>query len=121
MVELGLENTFQDLSIGHEVFFHPRPGFEQKEGSQSWSFYVVTRGRVPGIYTHWEDASPQIHRFPGAVHKKVYRLVGSHQCMGQRSSSAYSACPIDAAIHTFLKDIRTRSRSTFHSSPRAAH
>ncbi|KAJ7789966.1 hypothetical protein B0H14DRAFT_3502248 [Mycena olivaceomarginata] len=70
MVELGLENTFQDLSIGHEVFFHPRPGFEQKEGSQSWSFYVVTRGRVPGIYTHWEDASPQIHRFPGAVHKK---------------------------------------------------
>ncbi|KAJ7784056.1 hypothetical protein B0H14DRAFT_2630668 [Mycena olivaceomarginata] len=58
MVELGLENTFQDLSIGHEVFFHPRPGFEQKEGSQSWGFYVVTRGRVPGIYTHC------------AVHKK---------------------------------------------------
>ncbi|KAJ7824864.1 hypothetical protein B0H14DRAFT_3468917 [Mycena olivaceomarginata] len=78
MVELGLEHTFQDLSIGHEVFFHPRPGFEQKEGSQSGGFYVVTRGGfyvvtrgcVPGIYTHWEDASPQIHRFPGAVHKK---------------------------------------------------
>lgn len=32
--------------------------------------YAVKSGRVPGIYHNWNDASPQVECYPGAVHKK---------------------------------------------------
>ncbi|KAJ7813105.1 hypothetical protein B0H14DRAFT_3478265 [Mycena olivaceomarginata] len=50
MVELGLEHTFQDLSIGHEVFFHLRPGFERKglkAGVSMWSLAAHARPTDP--------------------------------------------------------------------------
>ena len=30
-------------------------------------FYAVWKGRNPGVYARWEDASFQIHKFPGAI------------------------------------------------------
>ncbi|KAJ7673496.1 hypothetical protein B0H14DRAFT_2656891 [Mycena olivaceomarginata] len=53
-----------------EPFFHPRQGFEDKQGSETFEFYVVIQGHVPGIYTHWEDASVQVIGFKKSVHKK---------------------------------------------------
>jgi hypothetical protein len=50
---MDLEHTFNSLKLTPDLtFFHPRKGFEDKRGSESFDFYVVTRGRVPGIYTH---------------------------------------------------------------------
>ncbi|KAJ7815942.1 hypothetical protein B0H14DRAFT_3475710 [Mycena olivaceomarginata] len=58
---MDLEHAFNSLKLTPDLtFFHPRKGFEDKRGSESFDFYVVTRGRVPGIYTHWEDASTQL-------------------------------------------------------------
>jgi ribonuclease HI len=34
-------------------------------GKQKW--YVVLKGRIPGIYTQWEDAKAQISGFPAAL------------------------------------------------------
>jgi hypothetical protein len=48
-----IDDVFRGLTISQDPFFFPRQGFEAKKGSESWNFYVVTRGRVPGIYTHW--------------------------------------------------------------------
>ena len=32
-------------------------------------WYVVLKGKVPGIYTNWDDAKRNVHDFPGAVYK----------------------------------------------------
>ncbi|KAJ7356960.1 hypothetical protein DFH08DRAFT_954271 [Mycena albidolilacea] len=47
-----LDNMFEQLKL-EDLPFHPRRGFEHTRGSETWEFYVVTRGHVPGIYTHW--------------------------------------------------------------------
>ncbi|KAJ7802061.1 hypothetical protein B0H14DRAFT_3488876 [Mycena olivaceomarginata] len=70
MVDISLESAFHSLEINLEPFFHPRKGFESRRGSETENFYVVMEGRIPGIYTHWEDASPQVNAYRGAVHKK---------------------------------------------------
>ncbi|KAJ7824907.1 hypothetical protein B0H14DRAFT_2596940 [Mycena olivaceomarginata] len=72
MVKLGLEHTFQDLSIGHEVFLSSAPGLRTEGRVSKWGFLCghSRRGRFYHSDIFREDASPQIHRFPGAVHKK---------------------------------------------------
>ena len=32
-------------------------------------FYVVAIGKIPGIYTNWEDTKEQIHGFSGDLYK----------------------------------------------------
>ena len=32
-------------------------------------FYAIKNGRVPGIYTTWDEAKVQVERFPGADYK----------------------------------------------------
>jgi viroplasmin and RNaseH domain-containing protein len=32
-------------------------------------WYVVYRGRVPGVYTRWSEVNEQVDRFPGKNHK----------------------------------------------------
>ncbi|KAJ7803737.1 hypothetical protein B0H14DRAFT_3487098 [Mycena olivaceomarginata] len=71
MVGTTLEDTFKNLSLSTpKSFFYPRKGFEDKQGSETFEFYVVTKGHAPGIYTHWEDASVQVTGFKKSVHKK---------------------------------------------------
>jgi hypothetical protein len=53
MVDTTLDNAFNGLKIGNRWCFYPREGFEMRQGSEKDWFYVVTSGRVPGIYTHW--------------------------------------------------------------------
>ncbi|KAJ7805529.1 hypothetical protein B0H14DRAFT_2611299 [Mycena olivaceomarginata] len=86
MVNITIERTFDKLTLSTaKVFFYPRKGFEDKQGSKMFEFYVVSKGHVPGIYTHWcmvfylfgpgltndrEDASVQVTGFKKSVHKK---------------------------------------------------
>lgn len=34
------------------------------------NFYGVKAGRIPGIYTNWNDCNEQIHKFPNALYKR---------------------------------------------------
>ncbi|KAJ7866794.1 hypothetical protein B0H14DRAFT_3442185 [Mycena olivaceomarginata] len=70
MVDLALESALSSLQLSDQSSFYPRQGFEHTWGSETAPFYVVTQGRIPGIYTHWEEASHQVNRFPSAVHKR---------------------------------------------------
>ncbi|KAJ6480219.1 hypothetical protein C8R45DRAFT_1100808 [Mycena sanguinolenta] len=89
MVEQGLESAIEALNLSNEPFFHPWPSFEDTRRSEGHKFYVVLRGRVPGIYSHWrvsmsliwcgglimsetsrEEASKQVVGFANAVYKK---------------------------------------------------
>ena len=50
------------------------PGHRQATLSglaQSMEWYVVSRGRRPGCYATWSEASLQVHSFPGGVAKRV--------------------------------------------------
>ena len=38
------------------------------------SYYAVRIGRVPGIYTNWNDASAQVKGYSGSIFKKFYSL-----------------------------------------------
>ncbi|KAF8139164.1 hypothetical protein K438DRAFT_1996296 [Mycena galopus ATCC 62051] len=70
MEDNALESAFEALRVATEPPFYPRLGFEYLRGSETHSFYVVTEGRVPGIYTHWVDAAPQVAGFSNSVYKK---------------------------------------------------
>jgi hypothetical protein len=52
-MHITLDNAFDRLKLEDGWPFHPRKGFEHTRGSETWDFYVVMRGRVPGIYRHW--------------------------------------------------------------------
>ena len=54
-------------------------------------FYVVKRGRIPGIYKTWPECEAQIKNYPNAIHKsfKNYQdainFLNNSQTCGQRS------------------------------------
>ena len=33
------------------------------------TWYVIFKGRVPGVYEHWDDAHRQVNRFKGNLYK----------------------------------------------------
>ncbi|KAF8208555.1 hypothetical protein K438DRAFT_1961157 [Mycena galopus ATCC 62051] len=71
MADKTLDSALQGLQLtGEDLVFHPRKGFEDRRGSEQYHFYVITAGRMPGIYTHWEDATRQVSGFSNAVYKK---------------------------------------------------
>ena len=37
-------------------------------------YYVVKKGRKPGIYTNWETCKRMVDGFPGAVYKSFRTL-----------------------------------------------
>jgi hypothetical protein len=59
----------------------PPPVKSQKKSSPKAAaadkkyYYAVAKGRVPGVYTDWGQASKQVNRFSGAVHKKFKSCV----------------------------------------------
>jgi ribonuclease HI len=46
------------------------------------TYYAVISGRVPGIYTCWKDASPQVNFYPGAIFKKFTSRKEAEEFMG---------------------------------------
>lgn len=42
-------------------------------------YYVVLRGRTPGIYTTWNEAKEQIYKFKGALYKSFDTLEEAQQ------------------------------------------
>ncbi|KAJ7870753.1 hypothetical protein B0H14DRAFT_3439845 [Mycena olivaceomarginata] len=109
-MHITLDSAFNQLKLEEDSSFHPRRGSEHLRGSETWDFYVVTRGRVPGIYTHWpkrEDASIQVDKFRSSTHKK-YR----------GWSSAMSAFDDARRPSTYDVDFRPPSAPTPSTPPR---
>jgi len=48
-------------------------------------FYVVWKGREPGIYNRWEDCKAQIDGFPGQVYKSFKTRQLAEQAFGSES------------------------------------
>ena len=51
--------------------------FQQKNngvGSNNFSFFVVFRGRLPGIYSYWSDVLQQVENFPSSSWKGFHSL-----------------------------------------------
>lgn len=59
------------------------------------SFYAVRIGRVPGIYTSWEECLTQVHQYPGAVYKKFKTAEEAEAFLAGKSgaAAAFSATP----------------------------
>ncbi|KAJ6471043.1 hypothetical protein C8R45DRAFT_1218232 [Mycena sanguinolenta] len=91
MAQINVETAFSRLQIADEDFFRPRRGHEHTRGSETTSFYVVTVGQVPGVYTHWEDVSRQVVGYPNCSFKK------------HRGWSAAMTAWDDASTQTSLK------------------
>jgi hypothetical protein len=54
----------QDLRGANCCLLKPDPAV-------SWfRYYAVARGKVPGLYQHWDSAKEQVFRYPGACQKK---------------------------------------------------
>ncbi|KAJ7200892.1 hypothetical protein GGX14DRAFT_400494 [Mycena pura] len=69
IVSAMMHNTLT-TELEQTVQFYPRRGYEGRRGSADFTFYVVQRGYCPGIYTHWEDAAPQVTGFKNCCYKK---------------------------------------------------
>ncbi|KAJ7786999.1 hypothetical protein B0H14DRAFT_2629889 [Mycena olivaceomarginata] len=65
-MHITLDSTFNRLKLEEDSSFHPRRGSEHLRGSETWDFYVVTRGRVPGIYTHCKKGGHLYSGLPSA-------------------------------------------------------
>ncbi|KAI0762190.1 ribonuclease H-like domain-containing protein [Trametes elegans] len=50
-------------------------------------FYAVARGRVPGVYTTWDDCQSQTAGFPGNRHQKFATLGQAQQYLAQNGVS----------------------------------
>ncbi|KAF7324230.1 hypothetical protein MSAN_02532000 [Mycena sanguinolenta] len=115
MVELDLGNAFDALDLSQEPFFYPRPGSEDTRGSETHKFYVVFVGRVPGVYTHWEEAAAQVVSFSNAVYKKHAgwsAAVGAWNARRQILSELHPR-----AVHTTLSEPQSRAVPTAPSKP----
>ena len=42
-------------------------------------YYVVIKGRTPGIYTNWEDCKAQVNGFKGAKYKRFKSIQEAQQ------------------------------------------
>ncbi len=49
-------------------------------------FYVVWKGKVPGIYTSWEECKAQTDGFPGAEYKSFKTRQAAEEAFGKLSS-----------------------------------
>ncbi|KAJ7862663.1 hypothetical protein B0H14DRAFT_3444601 [Mycena olivaceomarginata] len=88
-----LDSAFDNLQLDNNVDFYPRRGFEHTRGSENWYFYVVTRGHVAGIYTHWEEAWLQIDGYKHNAYKKYHGWVAATSAfeLGRLPSTSVNA------------------------------
>jgi len=68
-------------------------------GSKKRKFYVVRRGRVPGIYTDWDSTQAQVQGFPAAEYKSFGTLQEA-EAYARGIAPAAAATPAAAAPPT---------------------
>eukprot|EP00041_Stephanoeca_diplocostata_P014866 m.281005 g.281005 ORF g.281005 m.281005 type:complete len:352 (+) comp19834_c0_seq3:235-1290(+) len=51
---------------GQQRMFAAMPKFKK---STTRKYYAVRKGRIPGVYSSWNECQEQVHRFTGAIHK----------------------------------------------------
>ena len=63
------------------------------------TWYVVYKGRVPGVYDDWEDCRRQVHRFSGNSYKGYNTMAEA-----------------EARYARYLAGVRTRNRMKTYTS-----
>lgn len=72
-------------------------------GKSKKKYYVVWRGRVPGVYDDWSDAEEQILSFPGAKYKSFSSPQEAAEAFRQGMDKD------DASLGSFLMGLRQRA------------
>ena len=73
-------------------------------------FYSVVIGRIPGLYTTWEDCETQVSKYPGAIFKAFCSREEAHEYLVQHCTGvAISLPPIPPPA--------TKKRKQFTESP----
>ncbi|MDE5779337.1 MAG: ribonuclease H family protein [Lachnospiraceae bacterium] len=49
-------------------------------------YYVVVKGKMPGIYLTWEDCRAQVEHFPGAVYKGFNAIAEAEEFLASHST-----------------------------------
>lgn len=66
-------------------------------------FYVVWKGRTPGIFTSWADCKAQVDQFTGARYKSFPTQMEAEQAFGKGSTTPFSGSarkPTGSAVKT---------------------
>ena len=68
------------------------------------NWYVVYKGRVPGVYEHWEDYQKQVNKFKGNNYKG-YKTKKEAEAQWSRSNgmrTGYIVIPLLLIMTVFL-------------------
>jgi ribonuclease HI len=71
-------------------------------------YYAVYKGRIPGVYTSWDDAKAQVTGFPGAVYKRFADEVRAEAFVKYGGGLADTETPADdikSVLQTPLKSL----------------
>ena len=58
-------------------------------------FYVVKKGRNPGIYTTWAECLREVDKFSGAVYKSYKTREEAEDAFGSNPSIKYRQQPLE--------------------------
>nr|WCL16046.1 inclusion body protein [Chrysanthemum yellow edge associated virus 2] len=86
------------------------------QSTQKESWYVVFKGRHPGIYSNWAVVAEQVNGFPGASYKKyktkeeaeaAYKKTWSEMIQAQNNKLTQDRMKLHKPVYTVLGKIKT--------------
>jgi ribonuclease HI len=86
------------------ILFHTKnQHFETRSFWMASKFYVVWKGRTPGIYRDWNSCKAQVDQFPGARYKSFKTQAEAEAAYSGSASSTTSAKPKTASHKSSVK------------------
>jgi len=81
------------------------------------AFYVVWRGRKPGVYGTWDEAKAQVEGFPGALYRKFKTLEDALTAFRGEVSIADAYCDASYDGRTLrIRIVDAEGRTLHHDS-----
>ena len=68
-------------------------------------YYVVKKGKIPGIYFTWDDCKKMVDGYPGAVYKGFTTLAEAESYMSGAESTVAKAKVAQAQNEPFGKEL----------------
>ncbi|KAF8121436.1 hypothetical protein EV363DRAFT_1302061 [Boletus edulis] len=62
------------IPYGHEIAKYNGFVYVQPLPDMQGPFYIVTRGKLVGLFSQWIYVAPQVERVSGAVYEKIQKL-----------------------------------------------
>ncbi|KAG6378232.1 hypothetical protein JVT61DRAFT_13933 [Boletus reticuloceps] len=62
------------IPYGHEIAKYNRFVYVQPDPDMQALFYIITRGKLVGLFSQWINVAPHVERISSAVYGKVQKL-----------------------------------------------